>query len=535
MNSFISQYAQSVIGVLSGFDRLVFRGRLQRLCYAQGLQAYLNSAGVLLKDFGRYAEKITARLKESSLHTARQENRPIRYWASSKTDKEELAQGIAARDHITEGTVCVLSCVEPCMGYEIYRNAETHRLELRARTRKCLHLYHYLVHPQLGFLHARIQTWFPFAMHICLNGREWLSHPMDAAGLAYRRRDNCFPWIEDFAAAQRLMDQQVSADWPRLLKDVVQRIHPALDELLPQTEFWAPWEYRWSVFQSEWATDITFRTREELQQLYPRLIRHAILNFGPTDVLRFMGRKLNRDGSVPGYFNGEVTIDVKERPEGTRLKFWLDRNSGTMYDKWNILRAETTLNDPHGFKVFRHKETEPDGPLAWLPLRKGIADLRRRAEVSQAANNRLLEAQAAVSGQTSLAELTAGLCRRAQLAGRERAGQPRPVQRFRALNPWAAEDADLLTAIARPEFALNGFRNRDLAAVWYAQAPRDAEEARRRSAAVTRKIRLLRAHGLIRKVPSSHRYQVSSHGLQAITALLAARNSNAELLSQLAA
>jgi hypothetical protein len=172
--------------------------------------------------------------------------------------------------------------------------------------------------------------------------------------------------------------------------------------------------------------------------------------------------------------------------------------------------------------------------LAWLPLRKGIADLRRRAEVSQAANNRLLEAQAAVSGQTSLAEFTAGLCRRAQLAGRERAGQPRPVQRFRALNPWAAEDADLLTAIARPEFAQNGFRNRDLAAVLYAQAPRVAEEARRRSAAVTRKIRLLRAHGLIRKVPGSHRYQVSSHGRQAITALLAAHHSNAEQLSQLA-
>jgi hypothetical protein len=467
MNSFVTQHAKSGIGVLSGFDRLVFRGRLQRLSYTEGLKSYLNSAGVLLKDFGRYAEK--------------------------------------------------------------------HALELRARPRKCLHLYHYPAHPQFGFLHARIQTWFPFAVQICLNGREWLSRQMDAAGLAYRRRDNCFTWIEDFAAAQRLMDRQVSAAWPRLLKDVVKRIHPPLDELLPQPEFWAPWEYRWSVFQSEWATDITFRTRKELQQLYPRLIRHAMASFGPTDVLRFLGRKLNRDGSLPGYFNGEVTLDVKERPEGTRLKYWLDRNSGKMYDKWNNLRVEMTMNDPHGFKVFRHKETEPEGPLAWLPLRKGIADLRRRAEVSQAANDRFLEAQAAVTSQRSLAELTAGLCRRAQLVGRRRAGEPRPVQRFRALNPWAAEDAELLTAVARPEFAQNGFRNRDLAAMLYARDPNDSEEARRRSAAVTRKIRLLRAHGLVHKVPGSHRYQVSSEGRQAITALLAARNSNAELLTRLAA
>src|SRR5437868_3247392 len=80
--------------------------------------------------------------------------------------------------------------------------------------------YHYSVHPVFGFLNARIQTWFPFSIQICLNGREWLAHQMDAVGLDYLRDDNCFPWIEDWPTAQQLMDQQLKVEWPTLLDDI---------------------------------------------------------------------------------------------------------------------------------------------------------------------------------------------------------------------------------------------------------------------------------------------------------------------------
>ena len=49
------------------------------------------------------------------------------------------------------------------------------RLELVGEPRKCLHLYHYLIHPLFGFMHLRLQTWFPFSLQVCLNGREWLA------------------------------------------------------------------------------------------------------------------------------------------------------------------------------------------------------------------------------------------------------------------------------------------------------------------------------------------------------------------------
>jgi hypothetical protein len=103
--------------------------------------------------------------------------------------------------------------------------------------------------------------------------------------------------------------------------------------------------------------------------------------------LRFLGRKVPQHGGVNGHFLGEVVTDVKERPEGMRIKHRLNRNSIKMYDKQSsVLRVETTINDARDMKVFRSKEGSAQGPKSWRRLRKGIADLHRRAQVSQAAN-----------------------------------------------------------------------------------------------------------------------------------------------------
>ncbi len=101
---------------------------------------------------------------------------------------------------------------------------------------------------------------------------------------------------------------------------------------------------------------------------------------------------------------------------------------------------------------------------------------------------------------------------------------------MRALNPLAAADGALLEAVARPEFLINGLRNRDLRGLLYGAEAGSAAERRRRSAAVTRQLRLLRGHGLIQKVPKTHRDVVSEGGRRALTALLAARNASAEEL-----
>ena len=104
---------------------------------------------------------------------------------------EDIARRSATEDGVSNGPVCVLTCVEPCRSFEIYRNRETKHLELQPRVRKCLFLYHYTVHPVFGFLNARIQTWFPFSIQIYMNGRSWLAQELDTLDMDYERQDNC--------------------------------------------------------------------------------------------------------------------------------------------------------------------------------------------------------------------------------------------------------------------------------------------------------------------------------------------------------
>jgi hypothetical protein len=520
MNKFIQRHASFVVGMLSGFDRLLLRGTLRRIANASGLSSFLSYTGVLLKNFGDHAEKLTGQVREASMAVAEKAGRPAIYLENPSVRKEDMAREIARRDGIDNGLICVLRAVEPCYSFDIHRNRATRKLELVPQRRRCLHLYHYMMHPQWGFMHARVQTWFPFNVSVCINGREWLARQMDQAGLGYTRRGNCFIELEDVGRAQLLMDEQLKTDWKSALDKVVAAANPAHAELFGPASGY-PIDPYWSVQQSEWATDVMFKSKEFLARLYPKLIRHGMGALGSRDVLRFLGKSVPEGRNARRGFTGEVLSDLSERVEGIRLKHFVDTNSLKMYDKWlNLLRAELTLNDPRFFKVYRGTETEPDA-LQWRPLRKGVADLHRRAQVSQACIDRYLDAMAAVEQTTPLKELAQPLCVAVKKKGR----------RARALNPLSAEDASLLQAVARGEFTINGFRNRDIRGLLYAKETTDKALARRRSAAVGRKLRLLRVHGLIRKVPKTHRYHVSDRGRMVITTLLAAAEANAALLA----
>ena len=526
MQQFIAKHQDDISGVLSGFDRLVLRGTLRSIAHTQGMNGYLWSNQILLKDFGSHVEQVSQRLKASSLAEALAVGRPVRYLASSEISKEDIARRIAAEDGISNGLVCVLTCVEPCRSFEIYRNRDTKYLQLQPRLRKCLFLYHYVVHPVFGFLNARIQTWFPFSIQICLNGREWLAHQMDAVDLSYLRHDNCFPWIEDWPTAQQLMDQQLKVDWPALLDGIARIVNPIHDEIFRAH----PTSYYWSTYQSEWAIDIAFRTADVLRRLYPRLLQHAMTTFGSTDIMRFLGRHIPLSGDLPKRFTGEVVSDLRQRQEGVRIKHRLNSNSVKLYDKaftalGSVLRAEGTLNTVEDFRVYRPKEGDLHGDLAWRPLRRGIADLHRRAEVSRKATERYLDALASVDQDTTLEEVL------------HRLGQPKywHGRRVRALQPFAPDDRQLIQAISRGEFTLNGVRNRDVQRLCFAQPSTTPAEARRRSAWASRKLRLLRAHGLIYKVTGTHRYHLTKAGRIVTTAILTALRSSVRQLTQTAA
>jgi hypothetical protein len=518
MQSFLQRFGSLVSGVLSGFDRLVFRGTLRSVVHGRRMMVYLSRMRILMKDFGGWAEGRSDQIKAAAQQAADEAQRPMVYLASSHVSKEDLARSIAQRDHIQQGLIAILSAVEPCTAFEVHCDRQAKRIEIRSRQRKCLHLYYYLMHPRFGFMHVRVQTWAPYMLRVCINGREWLARQLDAEGIGYQRRDNCFLAIADRARAQVLMQEQTTLDWAEQLQTLARQFNPIYQ---PDFENHGL-NYYWSTYQSEWATDLMFHARADLARLYPRLIQHGISHFSSGDVLRFLGRNIGPEGRLPSNLKGEVTSDVKDRPEGVRIKHRVKANSVKMYDKFgSVLRVETTINNPRDFKVYRPKQGCEEGPADWREMRTSVVDLPRRAEVAQKCNERYLDALATVDDTTRVRECTESLCR--------------PVrwnkQRVRGLNPLAADDAALLAAVARGEFVLNGLRNRDLVKLLYPPTTEDPKEQRRRSAAVTRKLRLLRAHGLLHKVPHTHRYQVSPKGRQTIAAVLAAREASVKTLT----
>ncbi len=348
MESFLNVFSKFVVGILNGFDRLVFRGHLRTLCYREGMEGFLNVNDILRKDFKKHCLAQTKKLLQASFAEAKQLQRPIEYLASSQESKEDRARALADKHGIQEGLICVFKCVEPCSTFFPRYNRRSKKLEIQPKIGKCAFLYRYAFHPVFGLMHARVQTWYPFSVQVCLNGREWLGRQLDQEGMRYRRRDNKFLWVEDFARAQQLLDQQLQVHWPQLLNGFLKEVHPAHPELLGRL----PMDYYWSVYQSEWASDIAFHSAADLGRLYPQWLRHAITNYSSTDIYRFLGRKLTPDGKIWTRFQGEITSSLTRRAEGVRIKHWVNDNSIKMYDCDRVLRLETTINHPDDFRVF---------------------------------------------------------------------------------------------------------------------------------------------------------------------------------------
>jgi len=519
MSSFFDAHGAKIKGVLSGFDRVRFRGTKRMLANADGLGCFLHFIKVLLTGFKAWSLDLTQRIRRGAERLVERRGRPNLYVASCHTDKEALARKIADRDGITEGLICVLRCVESCNTFQLNKNKGTKRLELTPQEGRCMHLYFYLMHREFGFMHLRVQTWVPFTVFVNINGREWLANQLRKKKISFEKRDNCFVDVGDIDRAQALLAKQLNMNWTSVLDKLIREYHPVDRRSIFERE-----PYYWSAEETEWATDVMFRSEKELAALYPSLVRHAVNEVHCQDVLRYLGRT----SSVARNRKCEIESSVLTRREGTRVKHVLEGNSVKMYDKQgSLLRIETTINRTRQMKVFRASENAPHGKKKWQRMRKGVADLADRAKASQSVNDRYLDDLASVECRESLGQSLAEPCQPTTYQGR----------RVRALRPFEPADQALLRAVNDGRFLLNGFRNRDIKDLLFGDRSKSSNTKRGKSQAarVTRQLRILRAHGLIRKIQKSHRYQLTDAGRQTITAILAAQNASTKQLTQLAA
>ena len=499
MRAFVNRHADVIKGVVSGLDRIVFIGRMFSIGVGQRLEGFLGAKGVRFKDFAALAQRCTKRVVAHAEQYAESQNRPFIYLPSCRESKEAVVDRVLAEQPTNKGLICVISCVESCRTLEIRRTPQGPRFKNVERRGRAL--YYYFLDREFGRIYVRIHSWWPFPVQVYLNGRSYLARQLEREDIAFVQDGNCLTDIADWPRAQALLSQLDRRRWHLTLDAFARRINPLLGDLLADQQ-----DYYWCVEQSEHATDVAFDSAAALQALYPALLHHAMTHFGSQDVLRFFNRKLY------WAFKSQITTDQRERTDGVRIKHRVKRNSVKMYDKaGSVLRIETTINDATDLRVVRES---PRG-LARLPMRKGICDLFHRAQLAHASNERYLGALAIVGErQPAHAELD-----------QVNAPVTKRKRRHRPLHPTEGSDAALLQYLLQPSLRLGGFCNRDLTQLLYPDDCRHPETRRRASARTTRVLSLLRAHGIIRKLPRSRRYQLSRRGVRVATASINARQA----------
>jgi hypothetical protein len=488
MDTFIQKFAEKVTGTLECFDRVIFKGHLRAISYAEGMEKLMARKGLLIKDFKRFVQSHSDQLVQHAKDSAAAARRPYQY-LRRHIRKDEEAGRIAEADGITRGLICVFSELEMCPTFKIAYGKD--RPQIQFTRRKCLCLYYYFLHPELGLIHVRLQSWFPFVIQIAVNGHEWLARCMKRRRLRFEQVDNAFVQIASPGKAQRLADEFAHQDWPMLLADLGLKVNPLFDSLLQGQG------YYWTVDQAEFATDILFRNREALRGLYRELIKHALLCFSAQDVLGFLGKKLT------GNFKADVIKDFKTRVEGMRIKHRVGRNWIKMYDKFAcVLRVETVINDPYGFLIRRHGTRQGKRVIGWFPMTKGVTGLPRFAQVARSANHHYLTALS-VANDPAPAQQLLHLCTR-RVHHKQKS--------YRGFNPAAEEDLALFKAILHGQHHMHGFRNADIRAVLFPNASSDPAERRRLAGRVRRKLKRLHVRGLLARIPHSRRWRLTING-----------------------
>jgi hypothetical protein len=486
------KYADQLYGVLKCYDRIVIAGHLQPLCYAKGMTRYLFQKQIRIFDYTDFAQPLRDLVRENAQALAADHEVTIEFVTkSNEMRKEKRIREIVERRGDHPGLVHILSAMETCHAYQPWHNKQTGHVYVKTTQSKCLHYYFYFIDADLGLCYLRVPTWSPFRLQFYCNGHNWLASQLRRQGIDYVMQDNAFLQIDDFEQANRL-----AANWDLTL------LHAKLDQFAQQ---YCPvvthlnLAYSWSLMQVEYATDLVFKRQRTLQAIYPHLLEILIQAVKPADIATFLGRKLH------GRFQDEMGNRFNVRLEGSRIKHWMGPVSIKMYDKFNIvLRIETTVVDVHFFQQYRRVHHR-DGTISakWAPMKKTIYSLAPLQEQLAAANQRYLQFISAIEtpevGVQKLHKLTQTLTVK--------------QRRYKGFHLLTEEDASLMRTLLRGEFVIQGFTNKSLR----------QNLNGKNCGQVTRLLKRLRVHGLVKRVGRRYKYYLTAFGRQVATMALKLR------------
>jgi hypothetical protein len=504
MDELLSErYADQLDGVLSCYDRIVITGSLVPFCYAQGMTHYLYQQGVRIFDYTKFAEPLRERIRENAEALAEANGVKIEFAHSGKKDfrKENCIQKILKERGEEPGLVHIFGAMEACSSYRPWHDKVTGKTYLKPDHSKCMTYYFYFLDEQLGLCYMRVPTWCPFRLQFYFNGHNWLASKLKKCGMAYEMLDNAFLQIADYARANQLANEFDIEILHQRLDEFAQQYCPVVTDL--------NLHYHWSIMQAEYATDLVFKNRDTLQAFYPYLLESLTHAVKPADIATFLGRKLN------GNYQGEMGNRFNQRWLGTRIKHQMGPLSIKMYDKFRfILRIETTVNNVSFFQHYRKVEHR-DGSTTtrWAPMKKTIHSLPALGELLSAANGRYLKFL------SSIATPHVGVKKLHQLAETKTENQ----HRHKGFNLFSEEDTCLFRSLLQGEFFISGFTNKQL---------RNKYLSNKSASQVTRLLKRLRVHGVIKKVGRRYKYYLTDFGRE--TASMALKLREMVVIPQLA-
>ncbi len=498
MKTLIEKYKKNISFTLSCYDRVILKGTLPEISYSQGMTNYLYKNGIRIFDYPHFAEPFKEKIRNNAKIIAEENNIEIEFIRKSGVRKESIiAQKIKERGN-KPGLVHIISVMERCPTYQPWHNKVTGRTYVRPSESKCLHYYFYFIDELLGLCYLRVPTWSPFGLQIYFNGHNLLANKLKKESISYSMIDNAFERITNFKRAQELSDNFDIKESHRRLDEFAWKYCPVYKDL--------GLRYHWSIHQAEYATDIVFKRKSTLKNIYDEIVKTAIHTVKPENVATFLGRKLN------GNYQGEIGNNYNIRTEGSRIKHTMGKCSIKMYDKFSkILRIETTTNDVTFFKHYR-EVVHRDGTTSMknAPLKKGIYSLGMLKDILNSANKRYLEFISAFDINET------GIKRLKKISTSKKENN----RNYKGFNFFEPKDINLILLILRGKFNISGFQNKDLQKLLGLN-----------SGQISRLLKRLRVHGIIKRVKNTYKYYINKLGKE--TMLLALKIKEFVIIKEL--
>ncbi len=487
MADFCERHAEKIIGVISCYDRVIIQGTLPDICHPEAITRFFNAHGIRIFDFKPWAAPMRDQINERIKAIAEENNIEIEFVRKANSRKDERIAEIIRKRGDQPGIVHIFSAMESCTAFKPWHDKQTHATFFKYDSGRCLHYYVYFIDKQFGLCYLRIPTWAPFRLQFYFNGHNWLARRLDTKGIAYAQLENAFVRVDDFEKAQKLADNFPVRQLHRLLNRCAKKFCPVILRFRAGVH--------WSIVQAEYATDIVFEDRHTLTPIYEELVRTLSHAVRPDNLSMFLGKRLD-----PRY-EGELGGQFSTRIEGHSIRHYMGKNGIKMYDKFGrILRIETFSNDISFFKHHRRVEHR-DGSYTskTASRRKTIYSLPDLAELMRGCNRRYLDFLSAVDDPTNGIKRVNKISRSVKQAGRS----------YRGFNLFSADDEAVFHAIAQGNVQGFGIRNRTLRAT-LGKTPGQ----------VSRILKRLRNHGLIKKVANVYKYYLTSLGRQVVATSL---------------